>query len=141
MRMCWFMAMACIILVSAVQAEDKAAGGDQEKIQGTWVLDSGERGGKQIPDEAKGVTLTFEGNKVKVKHGDREMTWGFKLDASKKPKAIDVDMNGKIGKGIYELKGDTLKIAHGEEGDPRPKNFESKEGSNVSVVVLKRKKA
>ena len=41
---------------------------------------------------------------------------------------------------IYQFDGDTLKIAHGEADDPRPTAFTSKEGSSVSVMVLKRKK-
>jgi uncharacterized protein (TIGR03067 family) len=135
------MAVACVVLMSAVRAEDKPAGGDQEKIQGTWKIESGFEGAQPLPDEAKNVVIVFEGNKMKMKRGDQERSWTFKLDADKKPKTIDVDMDGKVGKGIYELKGDTLKIAHGEQGDPRPKNFEIMKGTKKSVVVLKRKKA
>jgi uncharacterized protein (TIGR03067 family) len=65
----------------------------------------------------------------------------FKLDPTKKPKAIDVVLQDKkTGQGIYSLEGDTLKICHGESDDPRPSEFESKEGSRNTVVVFKRVK-
>ena len=56
--------------------------------------------------------------------------------------AVDVEFgDGKVGKGIYELKGDTLKVAHGSKPDsPRPKDFTSKEGSGVLVAEFKRAK-
>ena len=61
------------------------------------------------------------------------------VDATKTPKEIDLNMEGQVGKGIYELEGDTLKIAHGEVGDARPKEF-PKAGSGLTVLVLKRAK-
>ena len=48
---------------------------------------------------------------------------------------------GRLLKAIYQLDGDTLKVAHGEAGAPRPKDFTAKEGSGVTVVVLKRQKS
>ena len=38
------------------------------------------------------------------------------------------------------LPGDNLKLIHGEAGDPRPKEFVSKEGSGLTLMVLKRAK-
>jgi uncharacterized protein (TIGR03067 family) len=140
MKTRWLLAVVCVVVVSALRAEDKPASGDQEKIQGSWVIESVLHSGRPVP-EAKDHAVVFEGNKMKTKRGDQEVSMAFKLDASQTPKAIDVDMGGQNGKGIYELKGDTLKIAHGELGDPRPKDFESKEGSKASVIVLKRKKS
>jgi uncharacterized protein (TIGR03067 family) len=142
MRKQSLIAMACVVLLTAVRAEEKAADGDQQKLQGTWEMVSGQRGGKPIPDDVlKKTTIVIAGNKMTLKRGEQATEMTFKLDPTKKPKAIDVDMEGKEGKGIYMLDGDTLKIAHGELGDPRPKDFSSPEGSNWTVVVLKRKKA
>ena len=113
---------------------------DREKIQGTWALVSGERNGKPLPDEAiKHVKLIFSGDKLTTKNKERKTEAGFKLDPNKEPKEIDVDMEGNVGKGIYQFDGDTLKIAHGEVGDARPKEF-PKAGSGLTVLVLKREK-
>jgi uncharacterized protein (TIGR03067 family) len=110
-------------------------------LQGTWVLVSGERGGKPVPAEvAKDLRLVIAGNKMTLQNKDRKATFTFKLKSDKKPKQIDVDMDGKVGKGIYQLDGDSLKIAHGELGDPRPKEFPTKKGSQLTIMVFKRQK-
>jgi uncharacterized protein (TIGR03067 family) len=131
--------MASSLLVSAASAQDKS---DKDKLQGTWLMVSGERAGKALPPEfAKDAKVVFAGDKLTLKNKDFMLEGTFKLDPGKKPKEIDVDFNGKPGKGIYQLEGDTLKIAHGETGDPRPKDFTTKEGDQVTVVVFKREKA
>lgn len=135
-----------VVLVMAfgvhLPAEEKS---DQDKVQGKWKIDSGTRGGNPLPDEVtKSAVIVFDGNKMKMtvtrdgQEQNREMT--FKLDQAAKPKAIDVEISGKPGLGIYTLEGDTLKICHGEEGDARPTEFASKEGSKVTLIVLKRTK-
>jgi uncharacterized protein (TIGR03067 family) len=111
---------------------------DQEKIQGGWVLVSGERNGKPLPAEVtRHIKLIFAGSKLTTQNKERKSDSPFKLDPNKAPKEIDLEMEGNIGKGIYELKGDTLKILHGEVGDARPKEF-AKPGSNLTLLVLKR---
>src|SRR5262249_40068612 len=68
----------------------------------------------------------------------------FKLDASRKPKEIDLtNLDGKhkgeTTRGLYELDGDVLKFSHGAQpGAERPKALESKEGSDHLLWTLKR---
>jgi uncharacterized protein (TIGR03067 family) len=137
------MVLACgLALAVNLAAEEKS---DQDKLQGKWKIESGMQGGKPLPDDVvKTGIIEFDGNKikstVKVDGADRTDEMTFKLDSTKKPKAIDVDMKGKPGLGIYKLDGDTLTICHGEDGDPRPTEFESKEGTKTVVVVMKRSK-
>jgi uncharacterized protein (TIGR03067 family) len=131
---------ACGLFLAADKTQEKQPMGAQEKIQGSWALVSGERNGKPLPDEViQQIKLIFAGNKLTTKHKDRATEATFRLDASKTPKEIDLNMEGQVGKGIYELEGDTLKIAHGEVGDARPKEF-PKAGSGLTVLVLKRAK-
>ena len=132
--------IACGIFIPMTKAADKPAASDVEKIQGTWLLISGERGGKALPPEiTKNITLVFAGDKLTTKNKDRKTEATFKLDATRKPKEIDIDMEGSVGRGIYQLDGDNLKIAHGEVGGPRPTEF-PKELSGLTVLVLKREK-
>jgi uncharacterized protein (TIGR03067 family) len=132
---------ACGLLLAGDKTKEKQLMGDQEKIQGGWALVSGERNGKPLPDEVlPHVKLIFAGDKLTTKHKDRETEATFKLVSSKTPKEIDLDMDGSVGKGIYQLEGDTLRIVHGEVGNPRPKDFPAA-GSGLTVLVLKREKS
>jgi uncharacterized protein (TIGR03067 family) len=128
---------------SATPAAQKKT--DQDNIQGTWQVESVIEKGKAMPaDMVKGLRMEFKGNRIKTtikaegKEDTKEIT--FKLDPTKNPKWMDVDIDGKMGTGIYSLEGDTLKICHGEIGDPRPTEFSSKEGSKTSLAVMKRVK-
>src|ERR1700687_2364052 len=137
MKLRWFsLVVALSWVVSTGAAQDKT--GDKEKLQGTWAGGSAVYDGKPVPaEDAKNVRLVFAGDKIKLstKGKDFELAGTFTIDPTKKPKTVDVDFGEKKkGTGIYELDGDTLKIAHGEFGDPRPKDFVSKEGSRVSVA-------
>jgi uncharacterized protein (TIGR03067 family) len=87
--------------------------------------------------------MVVEGEKftVKGKMGDFKGT--IKLDSAKKPKQIDFTFTEGpfTGKslGIYSLEGEELKMSLGMPGgDERPKDLNSKEGSNHIYIVMKR---
>jgi RNA polymerase sigma-70 factor (ECF subfamily) len=127
-------------LKPALQGKGKGKG-DKEKIQGTWVIESAKMGGKDLPEEeTKGMKMVFAGDKVTVtlKGEDKEGT--FKLDPSKKPKEIDVEIKGapNAGEGIYQLEGDKLTLCIDDAGKQRPTEFKSEEGTRHGLIVLKR---
>lgn len=118
--------------------------GDQAKIQGTWKVVQATKRGKEAPAEAvKDLTVTFKDSTVTIGAGAAKEEAGFKLDPSKKPGAIDITPPGKADRavqGIYELKGDDLKLCWRKGGEERPAKFESTEDNGVSLLVLKRDK-
>jgi uncharacterized protein (TIGR03067 family) len=129
---------ACGARADAEGAREKQPMDDQEIIQGTWSLVSGERNGTPLPNEVlQLVRLIFDGNKLTTKHRDQTTEATFKLDPAKSPREIDVDMEGSVGKGIYLLDGDSLKIIHGEVGSERPMDL-AKGGHGLTVLVLRR---
>ena len=140
---------ATIGVSTLVGAEDKDADKkDKEKLQGTWNAVSGESGGKEDA-EAKEHALVFKGDEFNVKRGDKVIIKGtFKIDSSKKPKTIDMEIveapgddTGKTALGIYKLEGDDLTWCVDEPGSGnRPKEFASKEGTKTMLVKLKREK-
>jgi uncharacterized protein (TIGR03067 family) len=137
-------------LLLAADAKKDDAKKDSDALQGTWRPVSAERGGQEQGDDAKQHTLAFEGDKFTVKRNDEVMVKGtFKLDASKKPRTIDMtvtegrrdDDKGKKILGIYELDKDSLKWCTAEPGgEERPKEFATKEGTKVMLVTLKKEK-
>jgi len=136
---CGLLAAACIV---TFKKKEKRSMSNDEQIQGTWLLVSAERDGKSTPEEiVQHIRLVFDGDKLLTKNQDRVTETQFRLDSGKKPAEIDVDMGGQIGRGIYALQGDELKIVHGEVGRARPTEFASPAGSGLTLLVLKRERA
>ncbi len=132
------------IFVAQVQADEKA---DKDKIQGDWSLVTREDNGesqKITEDNEHFIKLKIDGDKLQATFGGNDHQTTYVLDASKKPKTIDLtikggDQDGTVLKGFYELDGDTLKICIGSPQAPeRPAEFKSKD--EVKVLTFKRAK-
>lgn len=112
---------------------------DMDRIEGTWVLVSGERHGEKFTVEVvKNVKLTFLDDVLTTqkKNGVTEAT--FTLHPETNPKGIDLDMDGNLGLGIYKLEGEILTILHGEIDEPRPANFDAVKKGNLTMLVLRK---
>src|SRR5436309_8683636 len=102
--------------LSAADAED--AKKDLAKLEGTWLLVSGERdGNKFTEEEGKKTKLTIKGDTFRIPESDvgTSQDGTFKINPSKKPKQMDSTAGsdpdkGKTWQGIYELDGDTYKV-------------------------------
>jgi uncharacterized protein (TIGR03067 family) len=104
-----------------------------------------EEEGKKVPGKeikAGIVEMVFAGDKLTLPIKGELKEVGYKLDPARKPKQIDLLFGkGKTAKGIYLLKGDTLKLCvEKEPGGERPGNFASTAGTTRVLTVLKRKK-
>jgi uncharacterized protein (TIGR03067 family) len=123
---------------------------DVKKLQGEWVMASLEFDGQPAPDETVQVFgRKVEGDKytVTITKGDdvKTVKGTYKLDPTKKPKAVDALTTDAEGKevnvlGIYELDGDTHKICMAPPGADRPTEFATEEGSKRTLIVWKRVK-
>ncbi len=114
---------------------------DQDRIQGTWVVQSLTDNGKAMPaEEARSIKLTFSDERVTIQLKDESKQGTFKLDPGKKPREIDITVarENKRGLGIYKFEDDTLTLAVVDSDRGRPKAFASEAGSQVALVVLKR---
>jgi uncharacterized protein (TIGR03067 family) len=139
MKLVLWVVCTCGLLAAAAQAVEKEkAKSDKDALQGTWTAVSGTHDGKEMTGDELKATLTFKGDMVTLKHGDKSSDHKFKLNPDKSPKEIDLEFGEKTGKGIYHLDGDTMKIAHGELDGDRPKDF--KGGDKLTSVVFKREK-
>ncbi len=116
---------------------------DKDKLQGTWKVVSLEQGGKKLPEEQLkqiSLRLVFAGDRVTFKVPGQDQEGSYKIDSAQKPKHLDILLNNEKGEGVYLLDGDTLTICAGKPGDPRPKEFVSKQGTEIGIMVLKREK-
>src|SRR5438105_4427861 len=134
---------AVVLLAVAFTSAGVVAGGDAKgdlkKFAGTWSVVSAVKGGKDAPEnEIKDIRLTFSGDKVTFQHGDKSQEGTFKIDAAKKPRQFEVNIDGKSHPGIYKFEADQLKVCVGET--ERPTEFKSPEGSKIMLIVLKREK-
>jgi len=118
-----------------------------EKFQGTWNVTQLTYNGKVIEGEKANFKLVFKKDRFTVEGNDavrkEYATISFKLETGTTPKLFDMSVVGGTQKGadiegIYEFKGEELRICAKVFGKERPAKFESPEGSSVVLLVLKR---
>jgi uncharacterized protein (TIGR03067 family) len=120
-------------------AASSALAGDQEDIQGTWVLQKVSMNGKAMP--APAVTYIFTGDTLII-HPEKgaEQKTTFKLETSKS-KIMVVQHNEPAGtkpdRTPYDLSGDTLKIAFASPEETSP---EVSDNGQI-LFTLQRKKS
>jgi uncharacterized protein (TIGR03067 family) len=135
----------CLLMtLSAVFARaDEIDVKDEDRIQGVWVVVTGESDGKATKD-LNGVKWIFgPRGKMSTKRGDDDQPGSFKLMPDKKPKQIDVNPFDEPEDviGIYELDGDSLKLCIVRPTKySRPTDFSTTEGSGRLLLKLKREK-
>jgi uncharacterized protein (TIGR03067 family) len=126
---------------AAVKAEVK-------KLQGTWKVTAVTYNGKDFYEKGqppfdfiiKGDEIVVQGNDAVKKEYARMR---FKLDPSFTPKLFDLTVTGGIQlnakmEGIYELKGDDLKLCIRIFGNDRPTKFEAPGDSSNALLILKK---
>jgi uncharacterized protein (TIGR03067 family) len=138
-----------LLLVIALLGQDGAVNKDLAKMQGAWQLVSGEGDGEAASEYViehpqtviKKDQLTFKGVEPLT---DKFSRLTLKLDASTNPRCIDLkveagSMKGSVLEGVYEWKGEELKMCFSLAGGNRPLDFEARSGSNRVLLVLKRR--
>jgi uncharacterized protein (TIGR03067 family) len=140
----WSLLLAAGSLAADGDKEDKADKFDAAKLVGTWTYVSAVKNGQKADaDNIKDAKVTITKDTMTLEGGAGKFVMKYTLDTKKKPVTISMKMTegaeGATAEGIIELKGDELKLCYATEG-AAPKKFESKEGSDHRLVVLKRAK-
>jgi uncharacterized protein (TIGR03067 family) len=130
--------------VIACLAIGRARGGDEDAFKGlpgTWVVESAKRDGKATEHKGSEITFSKEGEmKVKPAKGEEEKYLG-EFDLCQKPVGIafrGTRKGSEFGRGIIELKGDTLKLCLVPWGKTEPPTKFTDQGA--LLLILKRKK-
>jgi uncharacterized protein (TIGR03067 family) len=142
---------AGLLLAAAPASENDDPREDLDKLQGAWRGDSLQIKGDYLPmSEASSLRLLFAKDTFRVEQGGRVTVRGtFTLDASQKPKTIDLaitetvqaENQGTMVLGIYELGKGTLRICTTKaNGQDRPKKLASRAGSTHTLFTFKREK-
>jgi len=147
-RMCLgFVAIAVLAAGGSLMGGGKEGDKELKKIQGTWKFTSQQMEGKEQPKEqvAK-LTITFTGDKWSVREDTKVVQAGtHQLDGAKKPAQVDAVVTEGEGKGstmlgIYELKGDSLRVCFDPAGKQRPTSFTAKADQFSAVLEREKKK-
>jgi uncharacterized protein (TIGR03067 family) len=123
----------------------------EPKMAGTWsVVAAVKEGDRLTPERMLAIVVTIDGSSITIRDPDSIETGAHTLDRSVRPKIIDI-LSEKAPKdrpvlGVYDLDGDTLKIAWARSGKPRPRSPEVSECfpddlKVTTFLVLKRKKS
>ncbi len=141
-----------LCLVSMPARADDAAD-DKMRLQGVWVLSSGETNGKPLGEVLRkkgldGLKVKFSGNVMTMTgFGAPDYSYQFTLIPTDRPKVIrlvTVETHGKasagsILNGIYEIKDEKLKLClPGDSTVKQPMEFAAPKGSRLSSLVLVR---
>ena len=138
--------VAVIFWAAVAVGDDKPVKFDAETLKGKYVKIEGKKGGEKAdPDRLKGQFVTVSKDIFKIEGELPEQTFEFayKLDTSKSPVQIDLeiqypeDLKGNKAKGIIAFDGKTLKLCyHATEPDDRPKAFESTEKNGYFLWTM-----
>jgi uncharacterized protein (TIGR03067 family) len=110
---------------------------DKQMLQGAWVVESGEGGGKALTDEDKKKwNFVFDGDKLTY----AGFTFpGFTVYPEKSPKWIDIWTLDLPQEGIYKFDDRRLHLCLGGP-KKRPTEFKTDATNNFIYLILKREK-
>ena len=138
-------ALTVLLFVPALLRADDVPKGDKD-LDGDWTGVSAFSDGDDLGKPPGGrFVLTVKGDAITIQIGDETHTGKAKIDPAKTPKVIDMvpddgPEKGKTVPGVYEIKGDELRICTAEPDKDRPTEVSSKKGSGWMLITCKRVK-
>jgi uncharacterized protein (TIGR03067 family) len=132
--------MSLTVAAAASARTQDAVPKEMQPLQGTWVMT--QLNGDPAPGD---TALVIAGSKYsETVNGTVDETGLFKVDASKTPMTVDLiiqegDDAGKTQLGIFDVKGDTMRLLLNTAGATvRPTSLEKPDGE-LFVVAQRRK--
>jgi uncharacterized protein (TIGR03067 family) len=136
----------CLGVSFGADPKEEAVQKEMKALAGTWEITKVKPAGQEeqaLPPGTLQLVISADGKYSEKVMGKENENGKYTVDPSKTPKTIDLDIlegpdKGKKQFGLYELKGDDLKIAFAEPGKERPADLAGKNAA--AVVTLKRSK-
>lgn len=120
-------------------------GSDKDKLQGTWrfltIAENGHSTG--VAEDEKSAVLVVRGDSWMHRgEGGNRVEATFRLNPDTAPKSVDFRYGptGDAFQGIYELRGDDLRLCWDVTGRRRPTEFAAKKNDSQVLWTLKRGK-
>jgi uncharacterized protein (TIGR03067 family) len=140
-------ALALVLLGGALRGQDgEAAEQERKLLNGKWELTRSVADGKEQPAGPQKVLVALKDGKYTITVGGKVIGEGtYTIDPTTSPRSMDVLPSQAPGRGrttlvIYEVKGDVYRVCGAPPGAPRPRAFESEEGSKLTLCTYKRVK-
>jgi uncharacterized protein (TIGR03067 family) len=136
--------VGCLLMAAGFRADNASA---WKEITGDWQPTKMELNGTALSDEdVKEFLITMSEGKYSAKRSGEVIDEGkSKIDASKSPKHLDLiasigDAKDKTRLGIFEVKGDKLKMVIAGVDKNRPTKFEAPADSELIYIECTKKK-
>lgn len=120
---------------------EKGAKFDAAKLVGDWKVSEGTKAGeKSGPDLGKDV-VTITKDKMSLKAGGMDFEFSYKVDDTKDPVAIDLEitlpegLKGSKAPGIVKVDGDKFTLCYSPMSGTRPTKFESTKENGFFLFV------
>ena len=145
LRMLAAIALAVHLTSAALLYADDPPKGDKD-LDGTWEQTAVVHEGEDQPAAGGDkLVVTIMGDSITFTVGKDVETGKLKIDAGKKPKVADLvpgdgPQKGITIPGVYEIKGDELRVCSSDPGKDRPTELSSKKSSGWTLTTLKRVK-
>ena len=152
MRRAGLAGLALALLLGGASADEKktdrakarAVRKEWKRLNGTWEVTAVVSDGKEVTLPEEKTTVTLRDGKYAGAAGGRVVAQGTdEIDPTSSPKSMDItpatgEYSGKTYPAIYEVKGDTYRVCIAPPDKPRPRAFESEEGSGHTLITYKR---
>lgn len=145
MQMLSTMTIAAFLFVGG---DAEAIRKDRAALQGTWKVVGSEQDGEKVPaKEIQNLFLIFKDDTIHIREGGKTSErFRYLIDPTRKIKEIDLTIQegaqkGRTDRAIYRIEGNVLTICIQSNKDaPRPREFATRERSNLWLVILERTK-
>lgn len=142
------MSTSALVLLTTSLIAAAPPQGDLKKVEGTWRYITVEVNGKAVErDDLKDLRIVVHDGKytVTTREGQLVTQGRLQFHAGHKPGQVDAvpgdgEYKGQELPGIYELKGDTWRMAFAPPGKPRPTDFRAGAGVLMRYEMKRVKK-